>query len=279
MSKNKNKIKEKFNIKAWEPEYQQLKLRFTTYAWEKIVHLNSMSYQEVGAFGLSNKDDLLLVEDIAVIKQDVGGASVKFDDDAVADHFEDQYDLGRQPVQCGRIWIHTHPNWAGTTGKGNSPSPSGVDESTFEAAFGNCNWAIMFIYGGGKCCYARLAIKNELVGQIKLPVLILKGKSPSARVVASWTAEYNAKVTESTYSANLMGFHGLADDDLLYVEDDSYLGRNHLTTRIDQFKRPPETFEDYIRAYGMTLAQFNSMDPNDRTWWHSEWEREKLFVT
>jgi hypothetical protein len=25
----------------------------------------------------------------------------------VAEHFEQQVDLGRRPEQCGRIWIHT----------------------------------------------------------------------------------------------------------------------------------------------------------------------------
>ena len=74
--------------------------------------------------------------------------SVSFDDEAVADYFEDQVEAARVPQQFGRIWLHTHP--------GNSPEPSMTDENTFTRVFGSCDWAIMFIVAQDGRTFARL---------------------------------------------------------------------------------------------------------------------------
>ena len=71
------------------------------------------------------------------MRQVCTGVSVAFDDQAVADFFDRQVDLGRRPEQFGRIWVHTHP--------GNSPEPSMTDEDTFARVFGRTDWAVMFI--------------------------------------------------------------------------------------------------------------------------------------
>ncbi|TWU40048.1 hypothetical protein Q31b_33920 [Novipirellula aureliae] len=103
----------------------------------KLLYLRDVGPSEVGGFGISNADDLLLVEDIQLVEQVCSVVSVEFDDDSVADFFDQQVDMGRQPEQFARIWIHTHP--------GASPSPSGTDEETFERCFGGVNWAVMHI--------------------------------------------------------------------------------------------------------------------------------------
>ncbi|MEX0865718.1 MAG: hypothetical protein WD030_00065 [Pirellulales bacterium] len=60
---------------------------------------------EVGGFGISSPDDLLLVQDVQLVKQVCSWASVKFDDNSVADFFDEQVDLGGQPEQFGRVML------------------------------------------------------------------------------------------------------------------------------------------------------------------------------
>ena len=55
-------------------------------AWLKLLFLLHAGDSEVGAFGVSDEDDLLYIEDLAVVRQKVTWASVEFDDQAVAEH-------------------------------------------------------------------------------------------------------------------------------------------------------------------------------------------------
>ena len=99
--------------------------------------MRDVTDNEVGGFGITEADDLLFVTNFVLVKQKVTAVSVSFEDESVADFFEDQVEAGRQPEQFGRIWLHSHP--------GDSPEPSCTDESTFARVFGSCDWAIMFI--------------------------------------------------------------------------------------------------------------------------------------
>jgi proteasome lid subunit RPN8/RPN11 len=120
--------------KPQRKEPEKIVLRFTPTAWAKLLYFRDFGDTEVGGFGVTAKDNLLLVEDFVTVRQKVSVVSVSFDDDAVADFFESQVDAGRRPEQFGRIWLHTHP--------GDSPQPSMVDEETFERVFGRCEWAV-----------------------------------------------------------------------------------------------------------------------------------------
>src|SRR5687768_13983314 len=84
-------------------------LRLTPYAWAKLLHLRDLGNTEVGGFGISARDDLLLIEDICLIKQFCSEVTVRFDDEAVADHFDQQVDAGLPPERFARVWVHTHP--------------------------------------------------------------------------------------------------------------------------------------------------------------------------
>ena len=66
----------------------------------------------------------------------------------MAEFFDEQVDQGWQPAQFPRIWIHTHP--------GDSAQPSPTDEETFARAFGQTDWAVMFILAQGGQTYCRL---------------------------------------------------------------------------------------------------------------------------
>ena len=39
-------------------------LRFTPYAWAKLLYLRDRGDSEVGGFGITSRDDLLLVKDV-----------------------------------------------------------------------------------------------------------------------------------------------------------------------------------------------------------------------
>jgi proteasome lid subunit RPN8/RPN11 len=162
-------------------------LRFSPTAWAKLVFLRDTGDSEIGGFGISRADDLLLVEDISLVKQSCTWVQVKFDDESVADFFDDQVDAGRSPEQFGRIWIHTHP--------GNSPQPSGTDEATFARVFGGAHWAVMFILARGGETYARLRFNVGPGGDVLLPVEVDYTCEFRGSDVDQWQAEYAANVS------------------------------------------------------------------------------------
>ena len=141
---------------------------------------------EIGGFGITDADDLLYVEDFMTVKQDVTGASVSFDDDAVGGFFDAQVDKGRKPEQFARVWLHTHPGF--------SAKPSTTDENTFERVFGGCQWAVMFIVGAEDQTYARLRFSVGPGGETEIPVGVDYNVSFAAADHKAWRAEYEANI-------------------------------------------------------------------------------------
>jgi len=167
-------------------------LRFTPTAWAKLLFFRDLGKTEIGGFGITKPDDLLLVTDFVTVKQNVSMASVKFDDTAVADFFEDQVAAGRHPREFARIWVHTHPMM--------SPSPSGVDEETFERVFGSCDWAIMFIISSTSKTYCKLYLNVGLSIAIDIPVEVSYTNEFGPSDFAAWKAEYEANICKEVYS-------------------------------------------------------------------------------
>ena len=165
-----------------------LPLRLTPYAWRKLLFLRDLGPTEVGGFGISSPDDLLLVQDISLVRQLCSAVTVKFDDQAVADHFDDFVDLGCTPERFARIWVHTHP--------GDSAIPSSTDEETFARCFGSSDWAIMFILARGGETYAKLALNTGPGGDLMLPVEIDFSRPMPASEEQDWEQEYRTSVTE-----------------------------------------------------------------------------------
>jgi hypothetical protein len=159
-----------------------LPLRLTPYAWAKLQRLRDLGDTEVGGFGVSARDDLLLVEDVCLIRQQCSSISVRFEDVAVADYFDRQVDRGLAPERFARIWIHTHP--------GNCALPSFTDEETFARCFGNSDWAVMFILACGGQTYARLRFRSGPGGALVLPVEVDFSEPFSASDWMAWDAEY-----------------------------------------------------------------------------------------
>jgi len=161
-------------------------LRFSPTAWAKLQYFCHRGNTEIGGFGLTSAEDLLLVEDFVTVWQSASGVSVSFDDAAVADFFETQVDCGRRPEQFARIWLHTHP--------GDSPMPSSVDEETFDRVFGNCDWAIMFVLARGGRTYARLRFNVGPGGAAIIPVEVDYGTAFAAADHVAWESEYQANI-------------------------------------------------------------------------------------
>jgi proteasome lid subunit RPN8/RPN11 len=162
-------------------------LRLTPYAWVKLLFVRDLGETEVVAFGRSSPHDLLLVEDVHLVRQQCTPVTVKFDDSSVADYFDTQVDQGRRPEQFARIWIHTHP--------GNSPHPSCTDEETFARCFGATDWALMFIVARGGQAYARLRFSAGPGSELMLPMEIDFEEPFPAADPGAWEAEYLQMVT------------------------------------------------------------------------------------
>jgi hypothetical protein len=137
---------------------------------------------EVGGFGISGEDDLLLIEDVRLVRQYCTPVSVRFDDVAVADFFDEQVDLGRRPDQFARVWLHTHP--------GNSPQPSGTDEDTFRRCFSGTDWSVMFVLARGGPTHARLQFNVGPAGSMEIPVEVDFHRPFDAADQKAWKREF-----------------------------------------------------------------------------------------
>ena len=163
-------------------------LRFSPTTWAKLLFMRDLTDNEVAGFGVTDADDLLFVKEFVIIKQQVTCVSFIFDDQAVADFFEEQVDLGRKPEQFARIWLHSHP--------GDSPQPSTTDEQTFARVFGSCDWSIMFIVARNGNTYARLRFNIGPGGETNIPVCVDYSHEFEAANFELWKQQYKANVTE-----------------------------------------------------------------------------------
>jgi hypothetical protein len=150
------------------------------------LFLRDCGNSEIGGFGVSAAGDLLLIEDIVLVRQSCDWASVRFEDGAVADFFDRQVDAGRRPEEFGRVWVHTHP--------GQSPLPSVTDEETFERVFGACDWAVMYIVARGGASYARLRYSVGPRAEVVLPVEVAFDVPFDGADRDAWRREYDACV-------------------------------------------------------------------------------------
>ena len=165
-------------------------LIFNAYAWAKLNYLRDKGDTEVGAFGITLRDSPLTVVDVVMVKQKATCASIKFDDIAVADFFEDQVEAGRQPLQFARIWLHTHP--------GNCATPSTKDEDTFENAFGRCDWAVMAILANGGDSSARLRYNVGIRAEFEIKMKVDWKLPFFGTDYEAWDEEYDRTLEEET---------------------------------------------------------------------------------
>ena len=126
----------------------------------------------------------------SLVRQSCSLSHVEFDDESVADFFDEQVDAGRRPDQFARIWIHTHP--------GDCPQPSLTDEETFARVFGRADWAVMFILAKEGDFYGRLRFNVGPGGEQELPVSIDYSQPFAGSNRDAWEDEYFSKVEPLT---------------------------------------------------------------------------------
>jgi proteasome lid subunit RPN8/RPN11 len=210
-------LKQEQQKSSWPVERCNTALRFSPTAWAKLVYFRDKSDKEVGGFAITDADDLLFVRKFVTVKQEVTTVSVKFDDAAVANFFDDQVDLGRKPEQFARVWLHSHP--------GDSPEPSAVDQETFARVFGKCEWAVLFVVAQDNKTYARLRFNVGPGGQILIPTEIDYGQEFGPSNHELWDAEYADNIKSLEWPNGRTKHEGsVADHDLSsYALPDDFL--------------------------------------------------------
>ena len=162
--------------RVWEPPA----LRFSPTAWAKLLYLRDLGDTEVGGFGITRGRRSALRRGRRACAAGMHGASVAFDDQAVADFFDRQVDMGRRPEQLSGA-VGPHPS-------GQLPRASMTDEETFARVFGRTDWAVMFILARQGQSYARLRFHVGPGGDVDLPVRVDYTRPFAASDHAAWQA-------------------------------------------------------------------------------------------
>lgn len=195
----KQKEKQKPEIKTLETLDPKLRLIFSVPAWLKLQYLCHLGDTEIGGWGITREDDPLYVEEFEIIKQRCTAVTMKFDPIAISDHMARQFVRHkRQPNNCMRVWIHTHPG-------GMSAQPSGVDVDTFHTELKN-DWMVMAILAKNGDTFARIAYNKGPAIECDIPVLVDNAAFLSGDYEANfqallgqqevWKADYEACVTK-----------------------------------------------------------------------------------
>lgn len=128
-------------------------LHFSPTAWAKLMYWRDLGPTEVAGFCRTDPQDPYAVLDAVLLPQVASRQWVALDGPGVADYFDQQVDLGRQPRDFARIWFHTHP--------GPCARPSQTDRVTFEQAFGCPAEAVILILARCGRTFAQLRSHGE----------------------------------------------------------------------------------------------------------------------
>lgn len=166
-------------------------LSFKASAYAKLIWFRDYKDIEICGFGMSTKENPLLVYDFILAPQIGSGTRTDFDTDKLADFEIDMAEKGYDPVEWERIWVHTHPSM--------SASPSGPDEENLEEVYGKANWAVMAIVSKSDDYYARLVHNEGPRSSVKLAfgVNTIDWSLPINEInEEDLIAEYEANVSE-----------------------------------------------------------------------------------
>lgn len=217
-------------------------LYFTPYAWAKVIYLANKGPTEVGAYGISTRDDPLVITDVRMVKQVCSSAFVKFDRDSIGEFADQMIDEGRIPAEFGRIWIHTHP--------GQSPHPSGTDEQTFSETFGKCSWSVMGILCRDGTYYARLQFKSPRAS-VEMKVEIDYQASFGASNHNNWDTEYTLNFEDSSSQCTAHSYYGVEHHIGFGLGDEHFPARGvcNLSKRDDSRRSNYDYFEERAKSF------------------------------
>jgi len=171
-------------------------LKFSPYAWAKIIAMRDFGNTEIGGYGITESDDPLLVTDFRLIKQQCSSVTVEFDKEDSIKFVEEMTDKGLSYWQFGSIFLHSHP--------GNCPNPSITDEENFDKNFSLPHMAVFFIIAKQGATYCRLRYNVSAGTEVTIDSTVDYTTPFPASDKIAWEAEYKDKVTE-TKSFIMMG--------------------------------------------------------------------------
>lgn len=138
-------------------------------------------FLEISLMGISDENDLTLVKDWYIPKQEVTTSTTDFDDEGWAetvdrirfgyldDHPGDNEGAQREVDRYTKVWAHTHPM--------PSPKPSGTDEETFKEFFDDehVSFGCMLILGEKNETSNRMKYQSQIGPKIsEEPVVVVK---------------------------------------------------------------------------------------------------------
>jgi hypothetical protein len=186
------------NNKSSEPV-----LKIDGAAFDKFLYMRDYKPYEVAMFGITHADNPLHVYDFELVKQKVNSASADCDPQYMADFLVNNIAKGIMPINCERVWCHTHP----MTGD-NSANPSHKDMSTWnDADNSHKNFLIMMILSKSGQITCKLRIRsnwNKEVAGLDLPfefekdikVEIIKGETYMAKIKQAIVANYGQQAVD-----------------------------------------------------------------------------------
>jgi hypothetical protein len=179
-------------------------LKFDAVAFDKLVYMRDYRAAEVAMFGITHKDNPLHVYDVQLVKQVVNSASADCDPEYMADFIVQNIDKGIMPINCERIWCHTHP----MTGEG-SANPSQKDMNTWNHEDNSHkNFMVMLILSktGQLTCKLRIRSnwEKEVVGlshpyvfEKDIKVEIVKDATYDEKIKTAMINKFTAQAVEA----------------------------------------------------------------------------------
>ena len=245
-------------------------LRFTPYAWAKLVWMMNRGSTEVAGYGVTATKDPLLITDFVLIKQKCTSVSFDLDQNDIAEYVERMTDNGLPAWAYMNILCHSHP--------GNDPSPSGVDEDNFEEAFSHPHWAIMFIIAKNGETYCRIKTNVGPGVTKELNVTIDYGETFPGTDIKSWNEEYKSNVTEVKFL--MTGAEDVCfsdqDDPMWWNEEEEIWENSNKASENAQNNLPNEDMED-IDCHWDSDGNVSYWDGKDDIWYIYNPIKEKWY--
>lgn len=222
-------------------------LKFSPYAWAKIIAMRDFGNTEIGGYGITESDDPLLVTDFRLIKQQCSSVTVEFDKEDSIKFVEEMTDKGLSYWQFGSIFLHSHP--------GNCPNPSITDEENFNKNFSLPHMAVFFIIAKQGATYCRLRYNVSAGTEVTIDSTVDYTTPFPASDKIAWEAEYKEKVSEVKCQF-IVGDAGTNYRELMNkLHGDTWLQEH----QVEQANFPQPTIEE--------LLEKEEMDENLQMWW------------